>query len=243
MTAEAGLVDVFVFGGAKSRLRSLAAPYAFGRAFVYLDPVKDFRKLSDFEVRDSFPGLRDELERIWSAGLVAELLIKTSGGGGDFHKVLALAVDTLTALDSAPHDRSAYPIVLFLWRLFSLLGLGPDLSVCVSCGSDRYPGETGAYSFAAEGFVCPNCGAKGGAKGGANDRARGSSRDAASGVLSLSAGALRWLERIRDLSYAEAMRFGVDSDSLGSLRDLTFGLARRAVDVPLSSFMRGAGLP
>jgi DNA repair protein RecO (recombination protein O) len=84
MTAEAGLVDVFVFGGPKSRLRSLASPYASGRAFVYLDPVKDFQKLSDFDVRESYPALRDELGRLWAAGLVAELLIKTSGGGGDY---------------------------------------------------------------------------------------------------------------------------------------------------------------
>ena len=128
MTAEAGLVDVFVFGGPKSRLRSLAAPYAAGRAFVYLDPVKDFQKLSDFEVRDSFPALRDDLDRLWSAGLAAEFLIKTSGGGGDFPQALDLALQCLAALDSHPAGTSAPPLLLFLWRFVELPGnrSGPD---------------------------------------------------------------------------------------------------------------------
>ena len=139
LTAEAGLVDVFVFGGPKSKLRSLASPYASGRAFVYLDPVKDFQKLSDFEVRDSYPALRDELERIWSAGLVAELLIKTSGGGGDYPLVLELSRACLEALDGGGHVEG--PILAFIWRLLSLIGLGPDprhaRSAAPSCGLRR----------------------------------------------------------------------------------------------------------
>ncbi|HET7838685.1 MAG TPA: recombination protein O N-terminal domain-containing protein, partial [Rectinemataceae bacterium] len=121
MSSELGLVDAFVFGGPKSRLRSLASPYASGRAFVYLDPVKDFRKLSDFEVIDSFPAIREDLDRLWAAGLVAEILIKTSGGGGDYPEVFALARDTLHGLDASPPGRAAYPIVLFCWRLVYLL--------------------------------------------------------------------------------------------------------------------------
>ncbi|MGA2548428.1 MAG: DNA repair protein RecO [Rectinemataceae bacterium] len=217
MTAEAGLVDVFVFGGPKSRLRSLAAPYAAGRAFVYLDPVKDFQKLSDFEVRDSFPALRDDLDRLWSAGLVAEFLIKTSGGGGDFPQALDLAHQCLTALDSRPAGTSEPALLLFLWRFVELLGIGPDPTSCSLCGAELRPSLGGAYSFALEGFLCPSCAAR------------------AERILPLGTGALRWLARCLALSYAEALKLVILPETLETLKVLIFGIARSTAESPLAS--------
>jgi DNA repair protein RecO (recombination protein O) len=250
MTAEAGLSDVFVFGGPKSKLRSLAAPYAAGRAFVYLDPIKDFRKLSDFEVRDSFPGLRDALGKLWAAGLVAELLLKTSGGGGDFPVVLGLALDCLRALDKA--DVPDYALLLFLWRFVALIGLGPDPSSCQSCGAPL--GGGASYSAQAEGFLCPSCARRAAdtlaaARYPSSEALVSNAPGAGDGpapvggrLISLSAGALRWLERSEGLSFADALRAGVDGPSLDALKALAFDLARRAAEAPLASFTLGAGL-
>jgi DNA repair protein RecO (recombination protein O) len=221
MTAEAGLVDVFVFGGPKSRLRSLASPYASGRAFVYLDPVKDFQKLTDFDVRESYPALRDELGRLWAAGLVAELLIKTSGGGGDYPLVLELALDCLAALDRSETDASDPAILLFLWRLVNLLGLGPDPTSCPSCGTELRPSLGAAYSFALESFLCPSCAAE------------------ADRTLALGTGALRWLTRSLELPFADAMRLVLLPETLATLKSLLFGLARTAAESPLASLESG----
>jgi DNA repair protein RecO (recombination protein O) len=222
MTAENGLVDVFVFGGPKSKLRSLASPYSAGRAFVYLDPVKDFQKLSDFEVRDSFPALREDLGRIWAAGLVAELLLKTSGGGGDFPLVLELSLDCLKALDASLSGASEAPILLFLWRLLSLLGLGPDPTSCSRCGLELRPSLGGAYSFSYEGFLCPSC---------SGDKER---------VLPLGTGSLRWLVRSLELDFADASRLVLLPETVDNLKALLFGLARNAAESPLSSLGSGA---
>jgi len=222
MTAEAGLVDVFVFGGPKSKLRSLAAPYASGRAFVYLDPVKDFQKLSDFEVRDSYPALRDDLDRLWSAGLVAELLIKTSGGGGDYALVLNLALQCFAALDLCPPGASEPPLLFFLWRYVELLGIGPDASSCSSCGTQLRPSLGGAYSFALEGFLCPNCASH------------------AQRILPLGTGALRWLVRSLELDGNEVARLVILPETLETLRVLIYGLARVAAESPLASLGSGA---
>jgi DNA repair protein RecO (recombination protein O) len=221
MTAEAGLVDVFVFGGPKSKLRSLASPYASGRAFVYLDPVKDFQKLSDFDVRDSYPALRDELGRLWAAGLTAELLIKTSGGGGDYPLVLELALDCLAALDRSETGRAEAPIFLFLWRLVNLLGLGPDPTSCSICGRELRPSQGAAYSFALESFLCPSCAA-------GADRA-----------LRLGTGVLRWLSRSLELPFAEAVRLVLLPETVATLKSLLFGLARMAAESPLASLESG----
>ena len=256
MTAEAGLADVFVFGGPKSKLRSLASPYASGRAFVYLDPVKDFQKLSDFEVRDSYPALRDDLERLWSAGLVAELLIKTSGGGGDFPLVLDLATGCLAALDRAGENTAggggaAGPILAFVWRLLSLIGIGPDPGACSLCGSAIRPASGGAYSFVRDGFLCPGCAAReANASRPAGESADlGSNRGDASRfigtmgrILRLGPDVFHWLERSSALPFAEAAQAKIAPDCLDSLKVLVFGLARRAAEAPLASFSHGAGL-
>jgi DNA repair protein RecO (recombination protein O) len=226
MTAEAGLVDVFVFGGPKSKLRSLASPYAAGRAFVYLDPVKEFLKLSDFDPRDSFPALREDLGRIWAAGLIAELLVKTSGGGGDFPLVLELALNALTALDQAASGASDPPLLLFLWRLLGLLGIGPDPTTCASCGAELRPSHVGpafvgAYSFSQEVFLCPSCAAE------------------ADRCLELGSGVLRWLSRSLELSFEAAARLPLLPATIDSLKRLLFGLARSAAESPLSSLGSG----
>ncbi|MDA8425863.1 MAG: DNA repair protein RecO C-terminal domain-containing protein [Treponema sp.] len=301
MTAEAGLVDVFVFGGPKSKLRSLASPFASGRAFVYLDPAKDFRKLSDFEARDSYPALREELGRLWAAGLVAELLIKTSGGGGDFPFVLELGREALRALDSRSPERGDYAVALFLWRLVGLLGLGPDTEACVSCGRGlstaslgRAAGEVRggddgrgdgrdsggmargggagggnagrgedqlafAYSFGAEGFLCPSCAraASRGSSAATGDAARtapgfprgpaaewrrpedGAFARESGAFLRILPAALDWLRDSEKKPFAEAVMAGLDGPALAGLKALLFGLARRAAEAPLASLASG----
>ena len=225
MTAEAGLVDVFVFGGPKSRLRSLASPYASGRAFAYLDPVKDFQKLSDFEVRDSFPGLRDELGRLWAAGCVAELLLKTSGGGGDYPLVLELALGCLGALDTeSAASSSTISLLLFIWLFVELLGIGPDPSACSSCGRELRPSLGGGYSFALESFLCPSCAAR-------SER-----------VLELSTGVLRWLTRSLELGFDAARKLVVLPETLEILKTLIFGIAQSAAESPLASLKPGSAL-
>jgi DNA repair protein RecO (recombination protein O) len=221
MTAESGLVDVFIFGGPKSKLRSLASPYAAGRAFVYLDPIKDFQKLSDYDVRDSFPALREDLNKLWGAGLVAELLIRTSGGGGDFPLVLELSLEALGALDRAESGKCDGPILVFIWRLVNLLGLGPDPSACSGCGAQLRPSQGGAYSFSQEGFLCPDCAAH------------------ADRCLELGTGSLRWLARSLELPYAEAATLPLLTETIETLKALLFALARKAAEGRLASLESG----
>lgn len=265
MTAEAGIQDAFVFGGPKSKLRSLASPYSAGRAFVYFDPPRDFRKLSDFEVRESFSGLRESLRKLWAAALVAEFLIKTSGGGGDFPQVLALALETLRGLESLPEEKADYPAILFLWRMIALLGLMPDPGSCASCGAELAPGRPMSHAFAAGGFLCPDCARAEAERGAfaAEERGgyapSGAGRDGRfagerggpgwndggasdSGLIPISAGAARWLERAASLTFAEALGVGLDAPSLAGLKRLAFGLARRAAEAPLSTLSSGVGI-
>lgn len=227
LSAEAGLVDAFVFGGPKSKLRSLASPWSAGRAFLYHDPVRDYLKLSDFEVERPFSGLRENLRKIMAANLLAELLLKTSGGGGDFERVLGLSLDCLSGLEFLPEVKADYPLLLFIWRLVELIGLLPDREVCVLCDRRIGPGESRRWLPREGGFACESCRPE---EGPEEEAPR------------LSAGALRWLARAEGLSSLEAASVGVDASSLAGLRRLCFGLAREAVEGPLESLASGLGI-
>lgn len=246
MTAEAGIQDVFVFGGPKSKLRSLASPYSSGRAFVYLDPSRDFRKLSDFEVGESFTGLREGLKKIWAAGLVAEFLLKTKGGGGDFPEVLALARETLRSLEARPEAEADYPLLLFLWRMIEVLGLLPELGSCSACGLPFPPAADRLYSFQAGGFLCPAC-ARAEASGEAGPSWGGGRTLAEFPDYPLSGRAAAWLSSSRELPLGEAAALGAEAlgaapASLAGLKALVYGLARSAAEAPLASLSVGAGI-
>ncbi len=244
LSAEAGILDVFVFGGPKSRLRSRASPYSEGLARVYHDPVRDMRKLTDFEVRECNAGLRDNLGRLWRAGLVAEILMLTSGGGGDFAYVRRLAAATLAALSTAGDRDLDPPPILFVWRLLAVLGLRPETGECAACGRVIVPVHDGnvaarrqagtggmpAYSAVREGFLCAPC-------AGAETTGTATEHEAVPpdrrSILNVTAGGLRWLEMSDRSEFGAAISVGLDRSSLDSLRILSFALLRRAIDAPI----------
>ncbi len=247
MTAEAGLVDTFVFGGPKSKLKSLASPYSSGRAFIYQEPGRDMGKLSDYEVRESFSGLREGLRKIWGAGLTAEFLLKTHGGGGDYPEVLELARAALRTLEAGSDEDADYPILLFLWRMIEILGLQPEVDTCASCGLPIPQNAPRLYSFQSGGFLCSTCAEAEGARGsaavdgtGRYGRTAGSGSAFAGAVL--PAGAARWLSASASLDFAEAAGRRLDQASLDGLRALLFGLARSAAEAPLACLEVGAGI-
>jgi len=116
-----------VFGGAKSKLRAHSAPYNSGQVWVYRDKAKDYGKLSDFDVHSWRPGLRELYERTMAAGALAETILSSHGGGGDWGTALKLAVETLDTLENANEELCGRLFVHFLWRWAGFLGIQPDI--------------------------------------------------------------------------------------------------------------------
>jgi DNA repair protein RecO (recombination protein O) len=167
LCAEEGILKATVFGGPRSRLRSHAAPFHSGTAWIYRDPVKDSRKLSDFDVRFWRPGIREQYERTMTAGAVAETIL-VSHGGGFWKTALELANTVFDALDSADDTLCGKIFIYFLWYWADILGTRPDLNHCVSCGreagTDNERPSAGTASaarffFSARegGLLCGNC--------------------------------------------------------------------------------------
>jgi len=127
LTAEEGIIKATVYGGAKSKLRSHTAPYNSGQVWIYRDPAKDSRKLSDFDVKSWRPGLRELFERSMAASAITETIIASHGGGGEWSKALSLAETALDTLETANEEKCERILVRFLWRWTEFLGIQPEI--------------------------------------------------------------------------------------------------------------------
>ncbi len=200
LTAEEGIIWATVFGGPKSKLRAYVAPYNRGTLWVYRDPVRNTRKVSDFDVAAWRPGLRDSYDRLRAAGAVAETITASHGGGGAWPQALALADETLDCLADSDAEAGRRVLLRFLWKWTGQLGVGPDLRSCSRCACRPAPDEVVWYSRSEGAFLCAACAAP-------------FLRSDRPSLLDFGPGARRWLDKADTLEAREALRYGMDAAS------------------------------
>jgi DNA repair protein RecO (recombination protein O) len=217
LTAEEGIIKATVYGGAKSKLRSHSAPYNSGQVWIYRDPTKDYSKLSDFDVHSWRPGLRELYERTMAAGAVAETILSTHGGGGDWGHALKMAAATLDALETAGEELCPRLLVHFLWQWAGFLGIRPHLENCASCDAANEP----LWFSAREHIVlCGKC-------------AHG---EAHSDFIHLNLGCQRWLAAVQPLDPSELRRYSPDNKSFNEAKALATAVMAGALGKHLASW-------
>jgi DNA repair protein RecO (recombination protein O) len=90
---------------------------------IYHNPVRDSRKVSDFEVQSWRPGLRELYERVMVADALAETILAFHGGGGAWREALTLAGTVLDSLNDADEAACSRLGVHFLWQWAGIMGL------------------------------------------------------------------------------------------------------------------------
>ena len=208
LTAEEGVLRATVFGGPKSRLRAQVAPFHEGTLMIYHDPVRDSRKVSDFDVHSYRTGLREVYERAMAADAVAETVLSSHGGGGGWPAAAKLARSVLDSLDGADVPLCSRLGIYFLWHWAGVLGSRPELSACASCAREAKRDEALWYSAANEALFCENC-------------ARESSpgfETARPSLIRLCPGARLWLSGIESLPPSALARVTLDTPSLEQAR-------------------------
>jgi DNA repair protein RecO (recombination protein O) len=226
LSAEAGLVRATVFGGPKSKLRSYASPFHSGQAWVYQDPSKDSRKLSDFDVHNWRPGLREVYERAMTADAVAETVLASHGGGGNWSGALALTEAALDALAEADSGTCARILLWFLWRWVDFLGLKPEFEKCSHCGK-TVSGEKMLMFSLREGVmlcaVCQSAGSYGGERQGTS-------------FIEAGPGCRHWLETTGQLSPVQLTRYTLDIKSFREAKALATAILAEALGKRLASW-------
>lgn len=231
LSAEEGIVEAFVFGGGKSKLRSLASPWHYGRAWIYRDAAKGLVKLTDFDPLREYQGIRGNLDAIAAASFASEFIIATSALGGDWADALSLVSGALAALDEAASRAAAvWPgesravdrtVALFTVRALEAMGMMPDPDECSSCAGAIRRDAVHSYSRRTGGFVCTRCAEPG--------------QDA---VL-VPPGALAWLDAAGRKPFVEAVRVGLGDEASAAFKAFALDLARKAADAPLKTLNSG----
>lgn len=144
------LSEASVFGGAKSKLKGSVIPYHSGRIWIYSNPVKNSRKVTDFEVTNYRAGLRDNLTRLWAAAFASEFTEKLKGN------VDWLLINSfLNGLEVSSEQECRTAVLRFIWRLISYSGIAPDPACCIRCETKIK--NTAYFLPAEENFVCRHC--------------------------------------------------------------------------------------
>jgi DNA repair protein RecO (recombination protein O) len=233
LTAEEGIIKATVFGGPKSKLRSHSAPYNSGQVWIYRDPAKDYRKLSDFDVLSWRPGLRELYERTMAAGGMAETILYSHGGGGDWGTALKLALGTLDALDNANEELCPRLLVHFLWQWAGFLGIQPQLECCSVCGDEAADSPLW-FSSRENSVLCGSC--IHGDRAASENQALSPKSSSVPGLLQLNPGCRRWFASTGQIEPSLLYRYSMDNRSFHEAKELTAAVMTATLGKRLSSW-------
>ena len=76
MTQKEGIVYATLYGGRKSRFKSLVSPWNTGTVYLSQDPKTSFYKISDFDVKKYHLSFRESLIKYYASSVAAELALK-----------------------------------------------------------------------------------------------------------------------------------------------------------------------
>lgn len=157
LTPDHGIINCVLYGGPKSRLRSMVQPFNRGNLYLYTDNIKHSVKIVDFDAKKIHMSLRENLYKSWAASLGAEIVLKTKCAG-DPQKAYILLSALLDGIDAVNEDEARLGMLRFLWRYLGLLGIQPDVRECSSCGNSLLSKEhESSYVESHNGFVCGDC--------------------------------------------------------------------------------------
>ncbi len=233
LTPEAGIVYAVLYGGPKSRLRSLVSQWNSGKVWLYENPEKNQIKINDFEVTNYHASFSQNLYKSYAASLAAELAIKTRCGGSA-DPCFRLVSGFLDGMELCDEEQSRLGLMRFLWRFLELLGVQPASHACSSCGktfldSKFAPNAISYYNGMENSFICPACGESGGSSQKEN-------------LISLHFSAVQYLSALTLLSPSDARKLSIDEEVYGQIRQLVFFLIENSIDQKLNSIETGMGI-
>jgi DNA repair protein RecO (recombination protein O) len=177
-----GKLRVVAKGVRRPRSRKAGHLELFTRVDLLLAKGRDLDIITQAELSENYPGLRDDLVRLGHAAYVMELLDCFSVTEEN-RPLYRLIVETLGRLSEGAEPATV--VRFFELRLLELVGYRPELFHCVGCAKEVRP-ENQYFSAREGGILCPEC---------------GSSRR---GVSPISLSALKVLRHYQRSSFAQA---------------------------------------
>lgn len=156
---------------------------------VFLDKQREgLRTLTEWELIDSFEGLRQDLDRLYLASYAVELVNELTEVGEPNSKVFGILTRILSRL--CVDDDHHKLIFAFEFALLRALGYLPEVTRCAHCGGGLGEEETTYFSAVEGGALCGVCGQ-------ADERGVRASRGVLAAMAGLAHGDRGFLERLR----------------------------------------------
>lgn len=133
---------------------ALYEPYTWDHVVFYEKKNSEIFLISQCDLIDYFPGLRDDLERITYATYYTELVDAMCGMGEKNEDIFEASLFALRSL-SLGSDPALCTRILEI-KLLKYTGLIPGLKQCVNCG-DQCLNENAKFSVSQGGVLCPDC--------------------------------------------------------------------------------------
>ena len=147
-----GKVRAVVKGIRKTTSRFGGRLESFAVVEVVVYEGRSLDTITQVETVEAFPRLRSDLGRVTAAAVMSEGIDAVAQEGEPSVALFDLLVEGLGALEAGPLSADLVPA--FLLHLADVVGVGPSLDVCASCGRGDVVDR---FSFAAGGAVCATC--------------------------------------------------------------------------------------
>ncbi len=121
--------------------------------------TSDLVRVEAAGLRDQFPGIRADLDKLAEACLLSEIVATASGEREAHPQLFDTLVRGLALIDRLPSWKDGGPGVsrLLESRVLSLLGFEPELRACVRCRKPLDAMRRATFSVARGGVVCERC--------------------------------------------------------------------------------------
>lgn len=231
LTPAEGLVYATLYGGPKSKLRSLVAQWNSGLIWLYDNSEKKQIKITDFDVKNYHYSFRQNLFKMYAASLAAELAIKTRCAGSN-EECFKLISGFFDGMELCNEEQSQVALLRFLWRFLDLLGLQPQCHDCFECNKSFLTSEFAPYSISYyngmdNSFICPEC---------------AENINESSSMIPLKTASLQYLAAVTYLKPAEARKIAISKESYDEIKQLVFFLIENSVEQKLNSIETGIGI-
>lgn len=158
LTAEKGVIDVFVRGGRKSAKTS-SGTQLFSYSEICLEEKRNSRGITEYFLNSCqsiriFYNIRLDAKKTALAAYFAELLLYSRVEGSGCGEVMRLALNTFYFLNEGKKDLELLKSV-FEFRLLCEIGIMPDLIGCHNCL--KYEDDKMYFSFKEHNLTCSDC--------------------------------------------------------------------------------------
>ncbi|MGI6663996.1 MAG: DNA repair protein RecO [Christensenellaceae bacterium] len=146
-----GRIDALARGCRKPASSLLSSCDVFCCATFSFNVSNDRYYITQAELKNNFFSIRKNMQAMMMGMLLLEITEKTVMPEQPNARMFALLASALHALSENAPPKKVF--IFFVFKLLDILGLKPELDVCVLCGNMQVSG----FNLAAGGTVCQDC--------------------------------------------------------------------------------------